>query len=304
MESPNFEALYSHYAPLVDDPAAFRNAILRPLPRAFRVNTLKADCATTVARLRAYGFGVTPLAWTSAGFIASTDEISATIEYFRGRIYLQEEASMLPPLVVREELSQGPTVLDACAAPGSKSTQIAALLSGRGFLVANDVDYSRIRALKFHLSRCGVVNAAILNADARRLRKMSCDVIILDAPCSSDGTVRRNAEIARNWRPEKSEKHTGLQRALITALFDLLNPGGVMVYSTCSFAPEENECIVNHLALSRAATLEPIDIPGVTLSPALKSWRGMEFDPQVSHSRRVWPHHNDTGGFFLARIRK
>ncbi len=297
------ETFSKRYCPIVDDCDAFIASLGRPLPKSFRVNTLKASAKEVKERFEGYGIGLKPVQWYGDAFVSDSLEAGSTLEHFTGGIYLQELVSMLPPLLVRSELEGAKLVLDGCAAPGSKTTQMAALMSNRGAIVANDVAYSRIKALKFNLEKTGALNAIITNRDLRSFPGLSFDVVVLDAPCSAEGTIRKNWDILSAWSEREIEKHSRLQKQLILKAFDMLAPQGRMVYSTCTFAPEENEAVVDWLLESRPdAKTMPISFEGLKSSPALESWNGQNFHPGVRNSARIWPHHNDTGGFFLSLV--
>ena len=244
--------------------------------------------------------------WYSDAFVSPDHEAPGkTLEHFLGNIYIQELPSMLPPLLVREEVRDAPLVIDACAAPGSKTTQLAAFMNNTGTLVANDIDYTRIKALKFNVEKSGAFNTIITNQDFRFYPKLGPKVILLDAPCSSEGTIRKNADALSFWSEKRIIGHSNLQRNLIIKAYDVLAPGGILVYSTCTFAPEENEIVLQHLLEKRQdANILKIDIPHFNLAPSVKSWAGIDFSSKIQNAKRVWPHHNNTGGFFLAKIFK
>jgi len=242
--------------------------------------------------------------WYEDAFVCDSLDIGGTLEHFTGMIYMQELVSMLPPVIVRKELENATTVLDACAAPGSKTTQMAAIMRNRGTIIANDLDYSRIRALKFNLEKTGALNTVITNYDLQHFPKNQFDVVLLDAPCSAEGTMRKNERLFATWSASSIPSYSGNQKVLMLKAFDLLRPGGTLIYSTCTFAPEENELVVDHLLKNREASLEPIRIKGMKTTPGIQEWEGRSFDERVSATIRIWPHHNDTGGFFLARVVK
>ncbi len=290
------------YADLVDDADAFFSCLEEMPPKSFRVNTIKSDVEEVKERFRGYGIDVKQMPWCQEAFVSEEHDIGSTLEHFLGKIYAQELVSMLPPLVIKEQL--GSFVLDACAAPGSKTTQLAALMGNKGTLIANDISYKRIKALRFNLEKAGVLNTLITNQDLRFFPDLQFDSIILDAPCSSEGTARKNPKLFNVWSEKHVRGHSRLQKKLISHTFDILKPGGVLVYSTCTFSPEENEGVVTHLLSEREAKVEPIEIHGMKTSAGIEEWRGKAFDPDVRKSVRIWPHHNNTGGFFLTRFRK
>jgi NOL1/NOP2/sun family putative RNA methylase len=300
MEIPN--TFRERYEQLVDDPEAFFSCMNTYAPKSFRANTIKSSPDEIRERFESYGIGIRQMPWYEDAFVSEEPEVGGTLEHFTGKIYIQELVSMLPPWALRDEL--GGFVLDACAAPGSKTTQLSALMQNRGVVIANDLDYGRIKALRFNLEKVGAINALITNQDLRFFPKMEFDSVILDAPCSSEGTIRKNPKLFSSWNERKVRGHSKLQKHLILKAFDLLRPGGAMVYSTCTFAPEENEGVVSYLLEKREAKLEGIPIPGFKTSPGIGEWKKDKFHDEVRKCARIWPHHNDTGGFFMAKVRK
>jgi NOL1/NOP2/sun family putative RNA methylase len=298
------EAFRERYAGLVDDQEAFFASLLTPLPKSLRVNRLKTTAAEVTARFAGYGIALQQTAWYSDAFVSDNPALGTTLEHFLGSIYIQELTSMLPPLLVREELMTAKTVLDACAAPGSKTTQLSALMNNRGTIVANDVEYERIRPLKFNLEKSGTLNAVVTNYDLRSFPQTEFEIVLLDAPCSSEGIFRKNLKQLQMWSPRRIAPAAHRQQQLILKAFDLLADGGVMIYSTCTFAPEENEGVVDYLLRERPADLAEVSIPGLRLTAGLNEWQGTKFDSRLGLTARVQPHHNDTGGFFLAKVTK
>ncbi len=296
------DSFLNHYGPLIDDLDAFTRTVTSPPPKTLRVNTLKATRGDVVARLELAGVTCRPVPWYDDALYVDDTVMSATLERFLGTIYIQELASMLPPLIARDELARAATVLDACAAPGSKTTEAAAFMHNRGCLVANDRSYTRIRALKFNLNKAGVINALITNFEVHLLPPMTFDVILLDAPCSSDGTIRKSPNLLATWSPDRSIGYGSRQKDMIVRCFDRLNPGGTMIYSTCSLSPAENEQVIDHLLRNREARMVRPDLPGFRFAPPVMEWNGREHHPDVAHTARVWPHHNDTDGFFVAKV--
>jgi len=297
------EGFKERYSQIVDDPEAFLASLERLTPKSFRVNSLKASAEEVKARFESYDMTVRQMPWYGDAFVSENPDVGSTLEHCLGWIYIQELVSMLPPLLVREELGSASWVLDGCAAPGSKTTEMAAIMQNRGTIVANDLDYSRIRALKFNLEKVGALNTMITNRNLLDFPENQFDVVILDAPCTSEGTMRKSGAMFTNWSPTEIPKYSRIQKAMIVKSFDLLRPGGSMVYSTCTFAPEENEEVVDWLLKNRQdAKLETITVEGMKLSEGITGWEGKEYDSRVKLARHVWPHHNDTGGFFMAKV--
>lgn len=298
------EAFRERYVGLVDDEQAFFDSLITPLPKSFRVNTLKAVANEVMARFAGYGVVLQRMPWYPDAFVSENPALGTTLEHFLGSIYIQELTSMLPPLLVLNELTEDKTVLDACAAPGSKTTQLAAMMGNKGAIVANDVEYERIRPLKFNLEKSGALNAVVTNYDLRSFPQMEFDIILLDAPCSSEGIFRKNPKQMAMWSPRRIPPSTHRQKQLILKAFDLLADGGTMIYSTCTFAPEENEAVIDYLLKERKAELAATDVPHFRLTPGLTEWQGHKFDDRLRLTSRILPHHNDTGGFFLAKVKK
>ncbi len=298
------------YGQIVDDQDAFFSSLLQQLPKTFRVNTLKASKQIVKERFEEYGIDLKQVPWYSDAFVLQNYAIGNTLENFLGYIYIQELTSMLPPLILQlqAELQHSEFILDGCAAPGSKTTQLAALMKNHGTIIANDIDYNRIRALKFNIEKTGSLNVIITNRDLRLFEKgnNSFDIILVDAPCSSEGTIRKNPTMLSKWFNQKKRisGYANLQQQLINKAFNLLKPEGCLVYSTCTFAPEENEGVINWLLERHPATIEQIDIPRMKLSPGILEWNGKVFNSEIKKTVRIWPHHNDTDGFFIAKVRK
>ncbi len=298
------ERFLERYEQIIPNASSFCDACTEPLPKAFRINTLKAEKNQVVNRFFDYGIELTPVSFYENAFISSEPNIGNTLEHFFGAIYVQELVSMLPPILVRKELVNVDKVLDGCAAPGSKTTEIAEFMNNENLLVANDIEYKRIKALKSNLERCGVYNTIITNKNLLHFKNnVKFDIVFLDAPCSSEGTLRKNPEIAYLWDERKILGYSKLQKSLILKSYDLLEAGGILIYSTCTFAPEENEEVIDHLINNRDAKIEPISI-AFNYSSGVVEWKGKEYSEEVKKAARIWPHQNNSGGFFLTKIRK
>ncbi len=293
------------YTKLVDDPNNFFNILSKPLQKSFRVNTLKSSINEIRERFNIYGINIKQVPWYSDAFISESLAVGVTLEYFLGHIYIQELTSMLPPLLIIKELQNAKIVLDGCAAPGSKTTQLADFMKNQGTIIANELDYARLYILKFNLERIGVINTILTRYDMRFFpNELEFDVILVDVPCSGEGTIRRDPKALSNWSENRILRYVGIQKQIILKAFDLLKPGGHIVYSTCTFAPEENENVVDFLLNKRPAKIEKINIPKIKLTPGIQEWNGKTFNSDIKKTVRIWPHHNDTNGFFLAKIKK
>src|SRR3989338_3251252 len=278
------------------------NILTMPLPKSFRVNTIKTTVNDIKKRFKEYNIKITQLPYYKDAFISDSPEIGKTLEHFLGYIYSQEITSMLPVLIVKKELKNANLVLDACAAPGSKTTQLACLT--KATIIANDIDYRRIKALKYNIERIGAINTILTNQDLRFFPNMEFDIVLLDPPCSSEGTTRKNPNVLEQWSMQQIIKHSNLQKQLILKAYNLVKKNGILIYSTCTFAPEENEEVVNYLLEKTTARLEKIIIPKFKTYPALTEWRDKKYNKQIEKTIRIIPELQDTGGFFIAKIKK
>jgi 16S rRNA (cytosine1407-C5)-methyltransferase len=281
----------------------------RARPTSFRVNTLKADVPTVLESCKRAGIKVKRLPWSNAAFIvpeATKREVEALPEYESGAIYLQSLASQIPPIVLDPQ--PGERVLDLCAAPGGKTAQIAALMRGDGDLVAIEKDMIRFARMEFNLKRQGVertekLSVSLVRDDALELNfERKFDRVLVDAPCSGEARfIEDDRETWRHWKKEFVLELSALQRKLIGKAMQLLKPGGVLVYSTCTFSVEENELVVAE-AIKQGLKSEPwpTKLSGaVAAIPAAVALGGKTY--VAGH--RLKPN-SEIEGFFVARFRK
>ncbi len=297
------EAL-SRYEPIVDDFEAFLAACERPLPSVVRVNTIKAGVERTKRALDEAGVGYEPREWNDGVLELDTDKPGNTWPYYHGWIHGQEEVSSLPATVLAPE--PGERVLDACAAPGGKTAQIAALMDDTGVVVANDNNLGRLSALRFNAERLGVTNVAVTRQDARNfslkpLGNEPFDRTLVDAPCSCEGTIRKNPDTLDEWSLSHVKGVSGVQKGILKRAIQATREGGIVVYSTCTFAPEENEAVVDHVLAEEDCRVVGFDTPLESVS-GVTEWDGESYDESVRKAQRYYPHHNDTGGFFCAKL--
>lgn len=298
---------YERYRDLVGDWDAFAAYQERPLAPTVWTNTLR----TTPEELREYlaadGIPSAPIPWLPGAFRLPVDaQPGKNLGRLLGLFHIQEEVSMMPIQVL--DPRPGERVLDLCAAPGNKTVQAAVAMGNRGTVIANDVNRQRVGLIFQSIERLGVTNVAILDRDAGNLpRAMGLyDRVLADVPCSCEGTLRRHPHILlRPWRP--GFRHSS-QVAILRKAVQLCRPGGRVVYSTCTYAPEENEQVVDEVLKSPPSgsrlRLLPACIEGLETSPGITSWRDRRFDPSLADAMRIYPHQNDTGGFFIALIEK
>lgn len=312
---------FSRYRPLVDDWPAFAAALARPLPVTVRLNPLRAPGAEGIAEARRWlaadGVEAEPIPWRPDAFRLSgpgVESPGSLLAVVAGLVHLQEEVSLVPVGLL--DPRPGERVIDLCAAPGGKTAEIAAAMEGRGTLVANDLSWRRLAPLGTNLDRLGVTNAALSTCDAASFpfapgSAGGFDRVLADVPCTCEGTTRKSPEVMRWMGEDARRRAAGLQRAILERAVALCRPGGRIVYSTCTYAPEENEAVVAAvLAAVRARegagalTLAEARIEGLRGHPGLASWEGSRFGPKLGRALRVWPHDNDTGGFFVAVLER
>jgi len=292
------------YAALTDI-EAFKTYSLSFLRKSIRVNTIKMPVSSLQQRLQD-DWRLTPVPWCKEGFWIEgvRRDIGNLPEHILGYLYVQEAASMIPPVVLQPE--PGDIVLDLCAAPGSKATQIGQYMNNEGLLIANDMTADRLASLGINVQRCGLTNTLITLMQGHWFKdaNIEFDKILVDAPCSGIGTIRKSIKTINMWNPDMVKRVAGMQRSLLKIAFDKLKEGGTLVYSTCTLEPEENEAVISHLLEEREnAALDNIRLPIHRSEPILE-FEGKEYHPEVKKCLRIWPQDNDTEGFFVAKIRK
>ena len=278
----------------------------KPIP-SIRINPMKVEPEWLVDKLSEEGWELERIPWYDYGYrvIRGPERLGNTPWHQLGLYYVQEAASMIPPVVLRPE--PGLKILDLAASPGSKATQIAEMMSFKGLLIANDVNPARVDALAANVQRMGSLNVVVTISDGRRApQKFGYNVfdkVILDAPCSSLGEVRRSWGALARWSPKSVNKISKLQVSLAKAAYQTLKPGGLMVYSTCTLEPKENEWVVYNL-VRMGAIIEKPEIRGLKWRHGLEGWMNWEFGKEMKRTMRVYPQDNDTLGFYVALLRK
>lgn len=299
-----FEEKYSSL--LGKDFPAFLECCKTKSPRTVRPNSFKISVLELQQVFEKYKIETEPHSSFPNVLIVKTANIRLGLlpEHREGLFLVQDVSSMIPALV----LNPAPIdfILDLAAAPGMKTVQMAELMQNRGAIVAVDSNRERLKGLRFNLNRLGIINTLIVNEDGRKFRsKQLFDKILLDAPCSSEGVVRKRLGALKNWSQRLVEKKAQLQKPLIQNAFSLLCPGGELVYSTCTLSPEENEEVVQFLLeRNKNAELLPVEIPNFKFRPGLLEYNEKQFSSQLINAVRVLPQDNDSEAFFVARIRK
>jgi len=277
----------------------------RPLRRAIRVNTLKISVNDFKQRAIEQGWELTPIPWCAEGFwIAVENEISPlgnSAEHLAGLCYLQEASSMLPVTALFHFFtpSDAAILLDAAAAPGSKTTQMAAQMDNQGLIIANEFSSSRIKMLHANIQRCGIKNVALSHFDARVFGQWLPDTfnaILLDAPCSGEGTVRKDRYAMKNWSQSSILEIAAMQQELILSAFHALKEDGILIYSTCTLSHEENQDVCHFLKNRFPDHIEFLDLTAL-FPDADKACTKEGF-------LHIWPQIYDSEGFFVAAIKK
>jgi len=320
------EKFIERYSKLTDF-KIFKKYSLTYLRRSIRVNTLKISVEKLKKRLEK-DWLLTSIPWCKEGFWIrwkTLKEFSASQnlqskflgehkgkerrdignlpEHTLGYIYVQEAASMIPPLVLNPK--PGELVLDMCSSPGSKASQIAQYMNNKGLLIANDYKGDRMKPLGINIQRMGISNTIITLMEGRFFKNFKFDKILVDAPCSGTGTIRKSLKTLLIWNPNIVKRLCGTQKQLLETAFNNLKKGGTLVYSTCSLEPEEDEGVINYfLEKYPNAELQEINLPGLKRSPAILEFEGNKYNPEVKKCLRIWPQDNDTEGFFVAKIKK
>ncbi|MEM0203502.1 MAG: NOL1/NOP2/sun family putative RNA methylase [Archaeoglobaceae archaeon] len=271
-------------------------AFEKGLPKFIRVNTIKIEEKELLRRLEERGF---KLQETEVRFCYEVLEekysIGATPEYLMGYYYVMDKSSCVPPLAL--DPKPGEVVADFGASPGGKTTFMAMLMENRGIIFAIEPQKERLQALIDNVNRMGAMNVAILNMDARDFPKLGIkvDKVLLDAPCTGEGIIFKDKTRKTDRGKEDIKFCSNLQKELILSAYDSLKPNGILVYSTCSMTPEENELVVDFLLSKRDAELLDVEFGEKALQIT---------ERDLSKAKRFYPHKHRCAGFFVAKIRK
>jgi NOL1/NOP2/sun family putative RNA methylase len=269
-----------------------------------RVNTLKISRGELKERLEKIGWKLEEVPWYENAFFVETEgSLAKTNEFFLGYYYIQDAASLVPVIVLNPQ--PGEIVLDACASPGSKTTFIAELMKNEGLIIANDVTPKRIKALSFNLQKIGATNVVVTMMDARNIKRLGIkfDKILLDVPCSSSGTFISSFRVLQFWSQHVVKRLSKLQKQLLKAAVEVLKEEGVLVYSTCSLDPEENEENLEYAVKKLGLKPEPIEVRGLKYRRGLEAYGKRRFE-YSKFAIRFYPFDNLTEGFFVCKLRK
>lgn len=290
---------------LGDEYPAFLASYDQPRTHGLRANTLKISPEELRRRIAP----LEPVPWAPDGFYFPDSLRPGRHPYHAaGLYYIQEPSAMAAAPLLGPQ--PGERVLDLCAAPGGKTTHLAALMTGRGLLLANEIHPKRARILLENLERTGVTCAAVTCERPDRLAERLpgfFDRILVDAPCSGEGMFRKLPEACEEWSPGSPRACSFVQREILDSAVAMLRPGGRLLYSTCTFAPDENEEVLLHL-LRRHPEMEILDLPPLPgLAPARPDWTEAPDEARrlgVQRGGRLWPHRLRGEGHFVALLRK
>ncbi|XP_034941765.1 probable 28S rRNA (cytosine(4447)-C(5))-methyltransferase [Chelonus insularis] len=278
-------------------------------PMTIRTNSLKTRRRDLAQSLINRGLNVDPIGkWTKVGLVIYSSQVpvGATPEYLAGHYVLQGASSLLPVMAL--DPRENERILDMAAAPGGKASHIAALMKNTGVLFANDVNQERLKAVVGNFHRLGIVNSVICNYDGRKIPGIikGFDRVLLDAPCTGTGVVAKDPSVKTNKDQSDIQRCCTLQRELLLAAIDCVNAksdsGGIIVYSTCSILPEENEWIIDYALKKRDVKLVPTGLDFG--EEGFVNYRHHRFHPSLKLTRRYYPHVHNMDGFFVAKLKK
>lgn len=279
------------------------NCFFGSRPTTFRLNTLKAHSLDLP-------FDVDIVPWHDTAFILRSGDLrtlTETKDYKNGKLYVQSLSSMLPPLILDPKPTE--RILDIVAAPGSKTTQMAAMMQNRGTIVANDTSHVRRYRLVANLNMQGVTIASIEKEDGRSLWKKYpeyFDRALVDVPCSMEGRFNAvDPKTYKDWSLKKVKSLAHLQRWMLRSAISATKPGGIIVYSTCTLSPEENEEVVDWILEKEKGNiiLESVTLPNFRFDPPVLHWGIKNYDKSIGLAARVYPSEL-MEGFFIAKIKK
>ena len=292
------------YAHLIEDSDDFGEACTTPLSLTGWLNPIKNPDMNWISAA-----GGSRLHWNPNSFrIPDSHHPGFWKAFLTGQLIIQEASAM--SAVHALPLQKGDSVLDLCAAPGNKTAQVSAFLGETGMVVSNDLHRSRLGVLNGTLDRMGLANVLTTAYNARSfpIPEHLFDHVLADVPCTCEGTSRKHLRVLSRDNARERKKLTRMQEDILHRAIACVKPGGHVLYATCTYSPEENERVVHRVLEGLKPGMEcevvPIAIPGFKMRPGLTSWEGEQFDAQLKRTSRIWPQDNDTGGFYLALLKR
>ncbi|MDR3626844.1 MAG: RsmB/NOP family class I SAM-dependent RNA methyltransferase, partial [Ignavibacteriaceae bacterium] len=279
--------IFSYIKSLYGEQAAniYTEYIKQEPAQYIRVNTIKATTENLLTKLKQnHSIEAEEISSVPGALKITQDNgvLGKTIEHIIGEYYIQGLSSMIPPLIL--EPRENETVLDLCAAPGSKTTEIAAMMNNKGTLVANEVSLNRVKMLVYNIDRMNIMNAGVMSSKGEWLSKIYesyFDKVLVDAPCSGLGIIQKKEEISNWWSKDIAERLGDLQLRLLIAAIKMVKTGGTIVYSTCTLTPEENEFIIDKVLTKYPVELDEIELP-VKCHEGFTSYNGITLNPTIS----------------------
>ncbi len=271
----------------------------RPRNVGLRLNPLKTETPPELSQ-----FGLSPIPWAENGYYYDPNTRPGLSAYHEAGLYYLQEASAMAPAGLLD-VHPGMKVLDLCAAPGGKTTQLAAALRGEGLLVCNEINPKRAKILSRNIERLAVANALVLNEHPKKLEeRFPCffDRVLVDAPCSGEGMFRKEEAAITDWSPETVEMCARRQQEILHSAAQMLRPGGRLVYSTCTFAPSENEGSISAF-LHDHPDFSVVTVDAPWFEPGRPDWVENPA-PGLEHTFRLWPHHLRGEGHYAAVLEK
>ena len=303
------ENIFSYISSLYGDYAAkeFSEFLKQEYSLYIRVNRLKADKLKLINNLKKT-YSIEAEEIQSIPFAlkltCNADAAGKTLQHIIGEYYIQSLSSMIPPLIL--DPKPGEKVLDLCAAPGSKTTELGEIMNNDGTLIGNEIALDRVKMLVFNIDRMNLINAGVTQSKGEMLSKIYSehfDKVLVDAPCSGLGIVQKKGEVNDWWSKERAERLGDVQLRLLIAAIKMVKPGGDIVYSTCTLTPEENEFIINKVLKKYPVEILDIDLP-VKSQEGFTKYDDQNLDQSISKSRRILPWEVDSDGFFIVKLRK
>jgi NOL1/NOP2/sun family putative RNA methylase len=281
----------------------------QPKPISFRINTLRTDREALLQEFQKLNLHLEPIEWYPDAFIFTGEKtaLMSTDFYKEGKLYIQNLSSMIPALILSPRTRD--IVCDLTAAPGSKTTQLAQMMHNKGKIVANDISRTRLFRLRENLKLQGVTNTDTLSIPGQSMWRTNpnrFDKTLVDVPCTMEGRFSTlDADSYKDWTPKKVKLLSKLQKFLLRSAVTMTKPGGLIVYSTCTLEPEENEEVIDWVIAKEegGVTVEPITLKIPEVMAGLTSWQKKTFHPQIAKTLRILPSET-MEGFYVAALRK
>ena len=295
------EWMIARYLSFIPDIEKFLDYISNRKPNQYiRINTLKIDVDSLKQKLLEKDVILEQTQLQEVFLIVESKfPIGATMEYLSGYYYIQDLSSCFA--VESLDIKESDTVLDMAASPGGKTSFMAQKMNNKGVILSLESDRKRLRKMMFNLSRCGVMNTVLWNIKGEEIVNYNYrfDKVLLDAPCSCDGIIQKDPLRKTTYSKESITYCSTRQSKMVESALRVIKPDGLLVYSTCSLAPEENEFIINSLLEKFDITVEPINIG----TDSLLQFGDKVMDNSIKFTKRFYPHIHNTNGFFIAKLR-